>query len=67
MAPTTKLMYGSDGFNVPELHWFSAIHAKRSLSAALGELLRSGDADEGWAHEAAERFLSGNAKRIYGL
>jgi len=31
MAPTTKLMYGSDGFNVPELHWFSAIHAKRSI------------------------------------
>ena len=67
MAPTTKLMYGSDGFNVPELHWFSAIHAKRSLSAALGELLESGDVDEGWAREATERFLSGNAKRIYGL
>ena len=25
MAPLTKLFYGSDGYNIPELFWFSAV------------------------------------------
>ena len=67
MAPTTKLMYGSDGYNIPELHWISSIQTKRALSAALNELLESKEIDEDWAHEIAKDFLSENAKRIYKL
>jgi len=67
MAPTTKLMYGSDGFKIPELHWFSSIQAKKALSAALNELLESREIDEEWAYEIAKQFLSDNAKRIYKL
>ena len=67
MGPTTKIMHGSDGYNIPELFWISAIRAKRALSAALKELVEANEIDEGWAEEIAEQILSGNAKRIYKL
>lgn len=66
-APTNKIMYGSDGYNIPELHWISSIQTKRALSAALNELLESKEIDEDWAHEIARDFLSENANRIYKL
>jgi predicted TIM-barrel fold metal-dependent hydrolase len=67
MAPTTKIMYGSDGYNIPELHWISSIQTKKALSAALNELLESKEIDEEWAQEITKDFLSENAKRIYRL
>jgi hypothetical protein len=67
MAPTTKIMYGSDGFNIPELYWIASLHAKRALTAALDELMRSSAIDVGDAEEIARQFLSENAKRIYKL
>ena len=67
MAPTTKIMYGSDGFKIPELHWFSSIQAKKALTAALNELVESREIDEESAYEVAKQFLSYNAKRIYNL
>lgn len=67
MAPTNKLMYSSDSFNVPELHWFSSIQTKKALSAALNELMEFEEIDEEWAHEIAQQFLSENAKRVYRL
>lgn len=67
IAPATKLMYGSDGFNIPELHWFSSIQTKRVLSAVLNEMLGSGEMEEEWAYEAARQFLRENARRVYKL
>jgi predicted TIM-barrel fold metal-dependent hydrolase len=67
MAPTSKIMYGSDGFNVPELHWIAAIAAKRGLSEALGEIVSSGTLDEEQALATAKRFLSENARRLYDV
>ena len=67
MAPTSKIMYGSDGFNIPELFWIAALAAKRGLRDALGELVASGTLDEEQALDVAERFLSGNARKLYGV
>ena len=67
MAPTNKIMYGSDGYNIPELHWISAIQTKKALSATLNELVESKEIDEEWAHEIAKQFLSDNSKYIYHL
>jgi hypothetical protein len=61
------MMYGSDGFNIPELFWMAALAAKRGLRDALGELVSSGTLDEEQALDIAERFLSGNAKKLYGV
>ena len=67
MTPTNKIMYGSDGYNIPELFWISAIETKRALSRVLNELVESDTIDVDWALEIAEQILSKNTKRIYKL
>ncbi len=67
MAPTTKIMYGSDGFNIPELYWFSSIQTKRALTSTLSELVRHEGLSEEDAVTIGEGFLAGNARRLYRL
>ena len=67
MAPTTKIMYGSDGYNIPELYWIAAIQARKVLSATLNELIELKEIDEEWAYEIAKQILSENAKRVYSI
>jgi len=66
MAPSTKLLYGSDGFSIPELHWLGARWGRRTLAEAL----------EGWGawglpdtelELVAERVLYRNALALYAL
>jgi uncharacterized protein len=67
VAPTSKLMYSSDGIGVPELHWISAIDGRRVLGEALGELAAHGELDVAGAEAAGESVLRGNAARLYRL
>ena len=66
-APLTKIMYGSDGYNVPELFWISAILGRRALGEALEELIRLGFMTEASAQEAGRLILADNARRLYKL
>lgn len=67
MAPVTKIMYGSDGYRIPELFWISAIWGKRAISEALGELVNSEVIDEDYAYKAGSLILSENSKRLYNI
>ena len=68
VAPTSKLMYSSDGIGVPELHWISALDGRRVLGEALGEMVSHGELSPLPEAEAAgESILRGNAMRLYGL
>jgi uncharacterized protein len=67
VAPSSKLMYSSDGIGVPELHWMSAIDGRRVLGQALGELVAHGELDLTGAEAVGESVLWGNATRLYGL
>lgn len=67
MAPLSKIIYGSDGYNIPELFWISAIETKKALSAALNEMIISEEIDESWAMQIGRQIFSENAKRIYQL
>jgi predicted TIM-barrel fold metal-dependent hydrolase len=67
MTPVTKLMFGSDCFNVPELAWISALVAKRELALTLNVLVDKWRLDDEWALEAAMGILAGNAERVYKL
>jgi predicted TIM-barrel fold metal-dependent hydrolase len=67
MTPLTKLFYGSDGYNIPELFWFSAIYFKKVLGRVLDKLI---DDDVFYQDEAitvAKWILGENAKRVYRL
>ena len=67
VAPSSKLMYSSDGIGVPELHWISAIDGRRAIGEALGELVSRGDLDLSDAEAAGESILRANATRLYRL
>jgi uncharacterized protein len=67
VAPTSKLMYSSDGIGVPELHWVSAIDGRRVIGEALGEIVSNGELSLSEAEAVGESVLRGNAKRLYRL
>ena len=67
MAPTNKIMYGSDGFNIPEIHWFAAVQTRKALSSVLDDLAEQGKCSEEDAVHIGEDFLAENARRLYRL
>ena len=66
VAPSSKLMYSSDGIGVPELHWISALDGRRVLGEALGEMVGR-DLNLPEAEAIGENILRGNATCLYGL
>jgi uncharacterized protein len=67
VAPSSKLVYSSDGIGVPELHWISAIDGRRVIGEALGEMVAYRELDLDEAEAVGESVLRGNAARLYGL
>jgi uncharacterized protein len=67
MAPLTKVLYGSDGYNIPEIFWFAAKHFKKALGGALGTLVGAGYVESSFAQYAAECILGNNARDLYKL
>ena len=66
-APTSKLLYSSDGARVPDLHWIGAHDGRRVLGEVLGELVDDGDLDLAQARRAGEQVLRDNAVALYGM
>ena len=66
MCPLNKLMYGSDGFDVPESHWLSARMGKQILRDILGDLVDKHIIDTSYAKEVARMVLHGNSLRLHG-
>jgi len=67
MAPLSKIVCGSDGFNLPEINYVGAKLSKAALAQALEDLVNGGMLSQGEAEEAAGLILAGNARRLYGL
>jgi len=66
-APMSKIMYGSDGYNVPELFWIGVILGRQALTSALGEMIKTGFMNETYAMEVGRMILADNARRLYQL
>lgn len=67
LAPTDKVMYGSDGIMVPELFWISALNTRKALGRVLDRLVDDDVLDTPEALEVARDIFYRNAERIYGL
>jgi hypothetical protein len=67
MAPLSKVMYGSDGFGIPEHAYAGAVLGKKALAQALDELVENGMLNQSEAQQAAALILAGNAQHLYGL
>lgn len=67
LAPTTKLLYASDAFSVPELYVLAARRFRTDLSSVLERLYADGFVTETYAEDVARRILRENAASLYDL
>ncbi len=65
MAPPSRVVFGSDGVVLPEIHWAGAKIGRRVLEQVFQKFVGAGVYDEDEAHRAAKMILFENAKRIY--
>lgn len=67
LAPTAKLLYGSDLGLLPELYCLAAGWGREVLARALAGLVEEGALREDEAREVAAGILARNAAALYGL
>lgn len=67
LAPLGKVMYGSDGYILPELHWSGALAGRQELAAAFEDLVRRGFLSVRQALAWAESILHRTASSLYGV
>ena len=65
LAPTTKLMYGTDGGLVPDGIWWGAKMFRSYLGNILEELVAKNYITGAFALEMAENIMYKNVRRIY--
>lgn len=67
LAPTTKLLYSSDGCRLPEWYLLSARRFRSSLATVLKGLVDEGFISEAYAEETAWNLMRDNALDLYGI
>lgn len=67
MAPFSKLLYSSDGFGPPELHFLGAILWRRGIEWVIRDFVDRGEWSEPDAIRVVDLIARDNAARIYGL
>lgn len=67
LAPTSKLLYSSDGFVVPEWYYLAARRFRSALGTVLEGLVEDGYVTEDYAETTARRLMRENAIELYDL
>lgn len=67
VAPASKLMYSSDGINVPEMHWAAAIRGRNIIDQVFQEMIHADEIDEQQAYLLAQSILRDTAYSVYSL
>ena len=67
LAPTSKMLWSSDGFSIPEHCWFAAVQGRNALAGALEGLVKIGAIGDDDVLPIGEAILNGNATRLYGM
>ena len=67
VAPASKLVYSSDGINLPEMHWVAAARGRHMLGHALQEMIDAGEMDEAQALQLARLILHETSATLYKI
>ncbi len=65
MCPWNKIMYGSDGFDIPETHWLGARMGKRVIASILDDLIHTGTIDSVYGEEIARMIFCDNSLALH--
>jgi uncharacterized protein len=66
VAPTGRLLLGSDGHGAPETHWFGCTVLNDAWRQVAQDLTDAG-ARRDWINDAHEALFEGNAQAVYAL
>jgi predicted TIM-barrel fold metal-dependent hydrolase len=67
LAPFAKVLYSSDAYGLPELHYLGALQWRRATAQVLGGWVEAGEWTEAEAIRVAAMIGAGNAARVYRL
>ena len=67
VAPASKLMYSSDGANLPEMHWAGAIRGRSVIGQVLSEMIDADEIDEQQGYHLGQLILRDTAYSVYEL
>jgi uncharacterized protein len=67
LTPFHKMLYSSDAFGLPELHYLGAAGFRRDIGTVTGAFVALGAWSAADARRVSEMIGSGNARRVYGL
>ena len=67
LTPFHKMLYSSDAFGLPELHYLGAIGFRRDCDRVIGGFVADGDWSAADARRVAHMIGSENAARVYRL
>jgi predicted TIM-barrel fold metal-dependent hydrolase len=67
VAPASKLMFSSDGVNIPEMHWAAAIRGRSVIAQVLSEMIEAGEIDEQQGYALGQLILRDTAYSVYDL
>jgi uncharacterized protein len=65
LTPFHKMLYSSDAFGLPELHYLGAAAFRRDIAAVTGDFVADGAWRQADAVRVAQLIGSGNARRVY--
>ena len=67
LTPFHKMLYSSDAFGLPELHYLGALNFRRDLARITGGFVADGAWSAADAQRVAQLIGSANARRGYRL
>ena len=67
LTPFHKMLYSSDAFGLPELHYLGAVGFRRDIAAVTGAWVADGLWSAADAGRVADMIGAGNARRVYQL
>lgn len=67
LAPSARILFGTDAFTGPEQTWLGARLAKQALARVMTRLWERGYVTEAEGYEIAAAILSENARGLHGL
>ncbi len=65
LAPTTKILYASDAWGVPDIIYLGSLHSRKVLTHVLNRWIDQGWLDSREARQAALNILQLNSKNLY--
>jgi predicted TIM-barrel fold metal-dependent hydrolase len=67
LAPTSKVLFSTDAYSIPEIFWLAARWGRWGLGQVLDELTALGALTQAEALEVARQILAGNAAQLYAV